>query len=66
VRDATRGEDACRVRSVYAPHVFAAVRDAALDLLRGAGRDRIASATRYFAAKAAEALAPLGLTPDRN
>jgi predicted transposase YbfD/YdcC len=66
VRDVTLGEDACRVRSDNAPHVFAAVRNAALNLLRGAGHDRIASATRYFAAKAGEALALLGLTPAPN
>jgi DDE_Tnp_1-associated len=41
-------------------------RNAALNPLRGAGHDRIASATRYFAAKAGEALALLGLTPAPN
>lgn len=46
VRDVTLGEDACRVRSENAPHVFAALRNPALNLLRGAGHDRIASATR--------------------
>src|SRR5688572_22767026 len=46
VRDVVLGEDACRVRSDDAPHVFAAVRNAALNLLRGAGHERIASATR--------------------
>src|SRR5687767_7495092 len=61
VRDVTLGEDACRMRSGHAPHVFAAVRNAALNLLRGAGHDRIAAATRSFAAKASEALALLGL-----
>jgi predicted transposase YbfD/YdcC len=66
VRDVTLGEDACRVRSDNAPHVFTAVRNAALNLLRGAGHERIASATRYFAAKAGEALALLGLTPAPN
>jgi predicted transposase YbfD/YdcC len=66
VRDVALGEDACRVRSGDAPHVFAALRNAALNLLRGAGHDRIASATRYFAAKASEALGLLGLTPEPN
>jgi len=66
VRDVVLGEDACRVRSGHAPHVFAAVRNAALNLLRGAGHERIASATRYFAAKAGEALALLGLAPAPN
>ena len=46
VRDVVLGEDACRVRSENAPHVFAAVRNTALNLMRGAGYDRIASATR--------------------
>jgi predicted transposase YbfD/YdcC len=66
VRDVTLGEDACRVRSENAPHVFAALRNTALNLLRGAGHHRIASATRYFAAKAGEALCLLGLTPTPN
>jgi len=66
VRDVVLGEDACRVRSDHAPHVFAALRNTALNLLRGAGHERIASATRYFAAKAGEALALLGLTPTPN
>ncbi len=66
VRGVTLGEDACRVRSENAPHVFAALRSTALNLLRGAEHHRIASATRYFAAKADEALALLGLTPVPN
>ncbi|HEU4405337.1 MAG TPA: ISAs1 family transposase [Polyangiaceae bacterium] len=66
VRDVVFGEDACRVRSDHAPHVFAAVRNAALHLLRGAGHERIASATRYVAARAAEALGLLGLAPASN
>lgn len=48
VRDVTLGEDACGVYSEDAPHVFAAVRNTALNLRRGAGHDRIASATRYL------------------
>jgi DDE family transposase len=66
VLDVTLGEDACRVRSENAPQVFAAVRNAALNLLRGAGYERIASATRYFAAKTDKALALLGLTLEPN
>ncbi len=54
------------MRSEDAPQSFAAVRNTALDLRRGAGRERIASATRYFAAKASEALALLGLRPEPN
>jgi hypothetical protein len=50
----------------WSPQVFAAVRNAALNLLRGAEHERIASATRYVAAKAGEALARLGLTPAPN
>jgi predicted transposase YbfD/YdcC len=46
VRDATLGEDACRVRSGNAPQLLAAARNLALGLLRPMGFPSIAAGTR--------------------
>ena len=49
VRDMTFGEDACRVRTGAAPQAMAAVRNAAIFLLRRVKRESIAQAIRFFA-----------------
>jgi hypothetical protein len=56
VRDLSLGEDACRVRTGEAPQVLAAVRNAALWLLRASGITNIASTLRRHAARPLEAL----------
>ncbi len=61
VRDVTRGEDACQVRSGSAPAVFAACRNTTLNLLRRAGHANIAAALRRSAMYPREALALLGI-----
>ena len=63
VRDVTFGEDACRVRSGSAPQVLAALRNAVIALLRGAGWTNIAAAVRHHAWRPGAALATLGLSP---
>lgn len=63
VRDATFGEDACRVRSGAAPQVLAALRNAAVTLLNAAGWGNKAAALRRHAAHYTEALALLA-APD--
>jgi predicted transposase YbfD/YdcC len=50
VRDATCGEDACRVRTGSAPEVLAGMRNAALTVLRASGESNIAAALRHLAA----------------
>jgi predicted transposase YbfD/YdcC len=57
VRDVTFGEDACRVRKGAAPQILAAVRNAAIALLRAAGCTNIAAQLRRHAAQPARALA---------
>ena len=64
VREVTFAEDGCRVRCGSVPQVLAALRNTAIGLLRQAGWQNIAAATRYSAAQPWEALALLGLTPD--
>jgi hypothetical protein len=66
VRDESFGEDACRVRSAAAPQVLAALRNAALRLLRAAGVLNIAAALRRHAAVPAEALALLRRPPPKD
>lgn len=61
VRDVTMGEDACRVRTGSAPQALAAVRNAAIGLLKRAGHTNIAAALRRCAAKAHEALELIGI-----
>ena len=56
VRDMSLGEDACRVRTGEAPEILAAVRNAALRLLRASGLTAIAAALRRHAAKPLEAM----------
>jgi predicted transposase YbfD/YdcC len=63
VRDVTFGEDACRVRSGSAPQVLAALRNAIIALLRGAGWTNLAAAVRHHAWQPGAALTALGLSP---
>ncbi len=56
VRDVSFGEDACRVRTGEAPEILAAIRNAALRLMRSSGLSEIAAALRRHAAKPHEAL----------
>lgn len=63
VRDVTLGEDASQVRSGAAPQIMAALRNAVLGLLRGAGWTNIAAALRHYAWQPGTALALLGLSP---
>jgi hypothetical protein len=56
VRDVSLGEDGCRVRSGEAPQILAAIRNAALRLMRSSGLSEIAAALRRHAAKPLEAL----------
>jgi hypothetical protein len=62
VRDVTMGEDASRVRQGSGPHVLAAVRNAALALLRRwGGFASIAEALRRNAARVPELFTKLGI-----
>jgi hypothetical protein len=62
VRDVTLGEDASRVRKGSGPQVLAAVRNAALGLLRQwGGFESIAEALRRNAARVPELFAKLGI-----
>jgi len=56
VRDVSFGEDACRVRTAEAPEILAALRNAALWLMRSSGVTEIAAALRRHAAHPHEAL----------
>lgn len=59
VRDVTFDEDRSQVRDGKAPQVMAAMRNLAISLLRLAGAENIASATRKYAANPALAFAAL-------
>jgi predicted transposase YbfD/YdcC len=61
VRDVTFGEDQSQVRNGKVAQVLATVRNVAIGLMRGAGQQNIAAATRYYAARPWEALALLGI-----
>jgi hypothetical protein len=56
VRDATLGEDACRVRRGAAPMVLSTLRNVVVNLLNGAGVTNKAAALRRHAAHPYEAL----------
>jgi hypothetical protein len=62
VRDVTFDEDRSQVRTGSIPQVLAALRNLVIGLMRVAGATNIAAATRYYAARPAEALALLGIT----
>jgi len=61
VRDVTFGEDQSQVRDGRVAQVMAALRNVAIGLMRGAGQQNMAAATRYYAARPWEALALIGL-----
>ena len=63
VRDVTFGEDAAQVRSGAVPQVLAALRNAVIAVLRGAGWTNLAAALRYYGWQPGAALAVLGLSP---
>lgn len=61
VRDVVYGEDHSQVRKGSIPQVMAALRNAAIGLMRSAGETCIASACRKFAAQPWQALALMGI-----
>ena len=61
VRDVVYGEDHSQVRKGGIPQVMAALRNAAIGLMRSAGEACIASACRKFAAQPWQALALMGI-----
>ena len=63
VRDVTFDEDRSQVRVGSIPQVIAALRNTVIGLLRLNGATNIAAATRRMAARPAEALALLGISP---
>ena len=65
VRDVTFDADRSQVRTGSIPHVMAALRNLVIGPLRSAGAATIAAATRYDAARPADALALLGI-PTEN
>lgn len=64
VRDVTFDEDRSHVRCGSTPEVMAAIRNAAIGLLRISGEVNIAAACRRLAARPRSALALLGIVPD--
>ena len=54
VRDVTLGEDRCRVRTGSGPQVFAALRNAAIGVMRRLDVTNVAAAARSFMMNAAE------------
>jgi hypothetical protein len=61
VRDMTYDEDRSQVRRGQRPHAMATVRNVAISLLRLAGADSIAAATRYLGRQTERPLRLLGL-----
>jgi hypothetical protein len=61
VRDVTFGEDASRVRKGSGPEVLAALRNAAIGLLRSTGVTNLAEALRRNAARVDELFTKLGI-----
>jgi predicted transposase YbfD/YdcC len=64
VRDVTLDEDRSQVRVGSTPEVMAALRNAAIGLLRLGGETNVAAACRRLAAQPAAALALIGVSPD--
>jgi predicted transposase YbfD/YdcC len=64
VRDVTFGEDHSQVRRGSTPEVMAALRNAAIGMLRALGATDIAAGCRQLAAQPASALALLGIATD--
>lgn len=63
VRDVTFDEDRSQVRAGRIPQVMAALRNAAISLLRVCGAENIAATCRRYAAQPALALIAVGLEP---
>jgi predicted transposase YbfD/YdcC len=61
VRDVTFDEDRSQVRKGNRPHAMASIRNVAISLLRLAGVDNIAAATRYLGRRPQRPLRLLGL-----
>jgi len=61
VRDVVFGEDASLIHKGSGPHVLAALRNTALNLLRKAGHTRISACLRFNSGHPAQVLALLGL-----
>lgn len=61
VRDMTYDEDRSQVRRGSRPHVMATLRNVAISLLRLAGAESIAAATRYLGRRIERPLRLLGL-----
>lgn len=59
--DVTFDEDRSQVQNGSVAQMLAALRNVAIGLMRGAGQQNIAAATRYYAARPWEALALIGL-----
>ncbi len=61
VRDMTYDEDRSQVRRAHRPHAMATVRNVAISLLRLAGAENIAAATRHLGRQIERPLRLLGL-----
>lgn len=61
VRDMTYDEDRSQVRTDQRPHAMATLRNVAISLLRMAGAENIAAATRHLGRKIERPLRLLGL-----
>ena len=64
VRDTTFGEDACRVRTGYAPQNLAAIRNVAITLLNRIDGSNKAATLRRHAARPQEAIALIRGSPE--
>jgi predicted transposase YbfD/YdcC len=63
VRDVTYDEDRSQARAGHIPQVMAAIRNAAISVMRVKGVNNIAAACRRYAAQPSMALAAIGLDP---
>lgn len=61
MRDETFGEDRCRLRTGGGPQVLAAVRNAAIGLLRLLGWTNLAAALRHYSCRPNELFSILGI-----
>jgi predicted transposase YbfD/YdcC len=59
VRDVTFGEDRSRLRTAYAPHIMATLRNLAITLIHRSGSSHIAATRRHFASHPRRAFALL-------
>lgn len=61
IRDVTLGEDACQVHSGHAPQALAALRNAVISVLRGAGWHNIAAGIRHYSTSIHDTLRLIGV-----